>query len=226
MSGFDADSGAKSTHDHETRPRWLSTIGIAGYISVVSIDRPRDGDRRPSGDGRRAPQGLGSEEFDAIVDRARAESVPAAVPSHDRDDSSRADLSNKRSRIERLPDVDNVKIDRGKFINFSMDPNHTGNQGKWKAWPMIGYDVRTRREESADDVIGQIHSSLKDAEAAPSTKSEYGQRFETNHQIIGPNGRRGTVVAVWQADSGTVTPRMLTNWLKVHEEGRDRESHG
>ena len=34
--------------------------------------------------------------------------------------------------------------------------------------------------------------------------------------ITGPNGRTGMPFTAWQFDNGSTTPRMITNFLKVH----------
>lgn len=101
-----------------------------------------------------------------------------------------------------------------------MAPENPRNRGKWKAWGEVGYDVHSAREQAADDVIRQIEPQVTDAPARAGKRSEYGQRFETEYLIVGPNGRRGTVFAVWQIDHGSTVPRLLTNLLKAHKEGR------
>lgn len=119
-----------------------------------------------------------------------------------------------------LPNADRARLDRRKFTAYSMAPENPRNRGKWKAWDRLGYDVHNAREHAADDVIRQIERQVRDTPARAGKRSEYGQRFETEHLIVGPNGRRGTVFAVWQVDRGSSTPRLLTNLLKVHKEGR------
>jgi hypothetical protein len=35
-------------------------------------------------------------------------------------------------------------------------------------------------------------------------------------EISGPNGRRGTLLTIWQYDSGSDAPRLITDWLATH----------
>lgn len=122
--------------------------------------------------------------------------------------------------LPNLPNADHAGLDRRKFIAYSMAPENPSNGGKWKAWGEVGYDVHKAREQAADDVIRQIERQLPHTPARAGRRSEYGQRFETEYLIVGPNGRRGTVFAVWQIDRGSRIPRLVTNLLKVHKEGR------
>jgi hypothetical protein len=40
---------------------------------------------------------------------------------------------------------------------------------------------------------------------------------EVKVQIVGPNGKHGTLVTQWQIDNGASNPRLITNWLETHE---------
>jgi hypothetical protein len=109
-------------------------------------------------------------------------------------------------------------IDRRKFVDYSMDPGNPRGRGKWKAWTMLGYDVHGDRDAAADDVIEQIQSQLPTANVLEGKTTAFGQRFESAHTIVGPNGRQGTARVVWQLDVGAERPRVLTNWLQVHKD--------
>lgn len=133
----------------------------------------------------------------------------------------RKELDEEPERADRLPGAERAMIDRRKFTHYSMDPT-ADNAGKWKAWPQVGYDIDKRRDEAADDVRGQLRKQLPGAPIMDSEKSDYGPRYTTESPIDGPNGRRGTLVSIWQFDKGSDAPRMLTNWLEVHTEKGER----
>ena len=113
----------------------------------------------------------------------------------------------------------NAVIEPSKFINYSMDPMNPGNQGKWKAFQMIGFDVSNinSRRKSAKNIIDQIRDNLSTVPAKPGKLSRYGQRFEVRISITGPNGRDGTLLTIWQIDRDKENPRLITNWLEVHK---------
>jgi hypothetical protein len=118
-----------------------------------------------------------------------------------------------------LPEAPAAAIDEAKFLRYSMDPGNPNNQGKWKAWSQLGYDVDdlTNRGAASQDVIRQVREQLGRVPAREGKATDFGRRFEVEIPITGPNGRSGTLFTVWQFDTGTTTPRMITNLLKVHQ---------
>lgn len=118
----------------------------------------------------------------------------------------------------RLPNADSAVIDSEKFTAYSMNPAHPANRGKWKAWGRLGYDVTGNRDGTAADVTRQMRRQLPYVEARQSDTTEYGERYNASFLITGPNGRCGTLETRWQVDRGTTTPRLVTNWLRVHRE--------
>ena len=118
-----------------------------------------------------------------------------------------------------LPEAPSAAIDDAKFLRYSMDPGNPNNNGKWKAWSQLGYDVDdlTNRAAASEDVIRQVRDQLDRLPAREGKSSDFGRRFEVEIPITGPNGRSGTLFTVWQFDKGSTTPRMITNLLKVHQ---------
>jgi hypothetical protein len=118
-----------------------------------------------------------------------------------------------------LPEAPAAAIDEDKFLRYSMDPGNPNNQGKWKAWSQLGYDVDglASRTAASDDVIRQVREQLGGVPAREGKMTDFGRRFEVDIPITGPNGRSGTLLTVWQFDKGSTTPRMITNLLKVHQ---------
>ena len=118
---------------------------------------------------------------------------------------------------EPLPKAQDAEIDPRKFEEYSINPNNSGNQGKWMAFSAIGYDVQTTegRNAAAYDVIKQLRSELANTPAIPGHTSIYGLRFQVRVRIRGLNGREGTLVTNWQIDRGKEIPRLITNWLEV-----------
>jgi hypothetical protein len=109
------------------------------------------------------------------------------------------------------------EIDPRKFTEYSMNPDHPDNKGKWMAFAALGYNVQSLegREAAARDVMDQLRQGLPAAPSIPGQTSAYGTRFKVRLRIEGPNGTEGTLVTTWQIDRGKETPRLITNWLEV-----------
>jgi len=122
-------------------------------------------------------------------------------------------------QIGPLPNYTLAIIDPAKFTEYSMNPHHPENQGKAAGFKQLGYDVDTYegRIFAMQHVVVQLRAKLKDSPAIISRKTFYGPRYEARTEIIGPNGRTGTLVTLWQYDIGTLVPRLLTNWLEIHQ---------
>lgn len=126
------------------------------------------------------------------------------------------------SQPARLANAEQAVVDERKFTAYSMDPGNPRNDGKWEAWTALGYDLGDGRADSAADVMRQLQAQLPDAAPYEHRDTSYGPRYHTDATIVGPNGRVGKLVTVWQYDHGTDKPRMVTHWLEVHTEKRDR----
>jgi len=115
-----------------------------------------------------------------------------------------------------LPDAERAQIDENKFTRYSMDPNNPNNGGKAAAFRKIGYDIDelSAREAGAQNVIAQLRQQLSTSPATTGKSTSFGARFEVRVTIQGPAGS-GSLVTVWQIDSGGTVPRLITNWLEV-----------
>jgi hypothetical protein len=118
-----------------------------------------------------------------------------------------------------LPEAQNAQIDSKKFDEYSMNPDNPQNGGKGKAFEQIGYDVHTPqgRSTGAQNLIEQLRLSLQSAPANQGRTSTYGPRFVVHIEVAGPNGKKGTLVTVWQVDEGKSFPRLITNLIKVNK---------
>ncbi len=100
------------------------------------------------------------------------------------------------------------------YLNHANNP---GNKGRWVGYARLGYQVRSAvgRAVATRNVIRQIRLELSRLPAIQG-KNLYGPRLEVNVPIRSLNGRSGTLQTVWQYDTGSTTPRLITNILKVN----------
>ncbi|MQA80350.1 MAG: hypothetical protein GEV10_18020 [Streptosporangiales bacterium] len=122
----------------------------------------------------------------------------------------------------RLRNAQRASVDGRKFTAYSMDPANANNDGKWIAWEELGYDLGQGRQVAADDVQRQLRAQLPDAAVSGVVETRHGPRHSTRTTVVGPNGRTGTLVSVWQYDHDSDEPRMITHWLEVHTEKGER----
>jgi len=108
-------------------------------------------------------------------------------------------------------------IDVRKFRDYSMNPNHPTNGGKHTAFQSLGWNLATAadRNAAAAEVIAHVRRTCP-SRVRRGGPSDHGRRFETEVRVKGPNGREGTLLLVWQVDRGQESPRLITNWLRVH----------
>jgi hypothetical protein len=117
-----------------------------------------------------------------------------------------------------LPSFEQAVIDFAKFTEYALNPQHPQNQGKAHSFKQLGYDVDTSqgRSVAAQDLINQLRLKLNTSPAISDRETTYGARYMVKTTVVGPNGKTGTLVTIWQYDIGADVPRLVTNWLQVH----------
>lgn len=112
------------------------------------------------------------------------------------------------------------EIDPRKFVEYSMNPSHPDNRGKWMAFAALGYDVQSLagRTTAAQNIIIQLRQGFPTAPSTPGKTTTWGSRFQLRIKIQGLNGRQGDLITNWQIDQDKNTPRLITNWLEVYQE--------
>jgi len=117
-----------------------------------------------------------------------------------------------------LPNYQQADIDLAKFVDYSMNPTHPRNQGKWLAFETVGYRLheQSTRLEAAQAVVQQLINQLPQAQVTVGNTTPYGVRYRVRCPITGPNGQVGTLVTIWQIAPNSNIPRLITNWLEIH----------
>jgi hypothetical protein len=162
----------------------------------------------------------------------RVESEPYDyVQREDRAKRMQADVE-LPDRVRGLPDARDVisnigaaQIDRRKFQDYSMNPQHPANGGKAEGWRALGYQVddpNARRDAATDlhDLIGR--HLLWNGKVDEIRETAYGDHYKVLNGFIGPNERHATLVTCWRAaDLGERGyPQLITTWVQPH---RDKE---
>jgi hypothetical protein len=145
-----------------------------------------------------------SEEADSAEALARADAL-----------EQRFSRLEQGAHIDQLPNADRAIIDLPKFQDYSMDEGNAQNLGKAGGWKALGYNVDSPKDRaaSAQDASSQLAAQLPNAQAQFTGSTQYGVKFRVLTEIVGPNGRTGTLVTVWQYDKGSDVPRLITPYV-------------
>lgn len=111
-----------------------------------------------------------------------------------------------------MPNCANAKTPIEKFSKYSLDPDNPNAKGKAEAYRRgLGFT-----QENAQELRDAIHSAVTSGIIKPYevAKGQYGMKYKYRIPITGPNGKTKNVIAVYQIDNGSTTPRMVTNYLE------------
>lgn len=112
----------------------------------------------------------------------------------------------------RMPNASEANTPEEKFTRYSLDPSNPRSSGKPEAYRR-GLGIT---KENASILIAQIHQAVTTENVLPYgiERSSHGVKFKYRIPVKGPNGRTRNVIAVYQIDKGSRTPRLITNYLE------------
>jgi hypothetical protein len=121
-----------------------------------------------------------------------------------------------------------AELDVRKLRDYSLNPEHPGNDGKANGWRALGYDVDSPegRRDAARELHGPICDDLLAQGKVDQTRdTAYGPSHRVLSGLIGPNGRHATLVTCWLIDNRVSPsfPQLTTVWVKPH---RAKETEG
>jgi hypothetical protein len=105
----------------------------------------------------------------------------------------------------RLPNADRAIIEREKLREYLLSRTHPVGRFKAAFFEALGYSAATWRQLEID-----LRRQHLVRDAVPGHRSLYGQKYEIQASLVGPSGRRATVVSVWVVLSGDDVPRLVT----------------
>jgi hypothetical protein len=105
----------------------------------------------------------------------------------------------------KLPNADNAEIAPSKLTEYLLNPMHRRGGGKANLLISSGYQSDNWQQLEAD--LRRQHLT---ADVTDTRTTEYGQRFEIVASLNTPSGRALLLRSVWQIDTGTDHPRLIT----------------
>ena len=118
----------------------------------------------------------------------------------------------KGSSNQSMPNHSKATTPIEKFVNYSLDYNNPNAVGKAEAYERaLGYT-----KSNAQGLVSQIHNAVTSGTAKPYqvSETEYGINYKYRISVTGPNGKTKNVIAVYQIDKGSSTPRLVTNYVE------------
>lgn len=105
----------------------------------------------------------------------------------------------------KLPNADNALIEQAKLVDYLLNTQHRRGASKAHVLHSFGYNP-AQWQQLADD-LRQYHCT---ADVTATRETPYGMRYEIRAILVTPSGRHITLRSVWQIDSGSSAPRLLT----------------
>lgn len=105
----------------------------------------------------------------------------------------------------KLPNPDQLQVDREKIVDYLLSPTHPDGQAKAEFFHRFGFH-REQWEELAVALRehGGSHPISKTVE------SPHGTRYSVDGEIASPDGRNPRVRSFWMVEVGSHSPRLIT----------------
>lgn len=105
----------------------------------------------------------------------------------------------------RIPNADQAIIAPEKLRDYLLNPEHRRGGPKSRVFLSIGFGSDHWTELEAELRLRHLT-----AEIERETDNQYGRRYEIVAPLVGLNGRVVRFRSIWQVDTGTVIPRLIT----------------
>jgi hypothetical protein len=105
----------------------------------------------------------------------------------------------------KVPNADQAIIAQDKLCNYLLNVTHRRGAAKAKLLLAMGY-----RPDHWQQLEADIRSQHLSAEVESTVNNEYGMRFDILAPLQGPSARAVMFRSVWQIDTGTEVPRLIT----------------
>jgi hypothetical protein len=105
----------------------------------------------------------------------------------------------------KVPNADQAIIGQDKLCNYLLNLAHRRGTSKAKLLLAMGY-----RPDHWQQLEADIRSQHLTAEVESTGDTDYGTRYDILAPLRGPSARAVIFRSVWQIDTGTQVPRLIT----------------
>ena len=113
--------------------------------------------------------------------------------------------SNAVTPAVNIPNPDQLIVERGKVVNYLLNPKHPFGASKARFFADFGFHAR-----DWETLAGELRQHGQTHPVARSHQTPFGPRFVVERNISAPDGRRPCITTVWQLDAGQIAPRLIT----------------
>jgi hypothetical protein len=105
----------------------------------------------------------------------------------------------------KLPNAESAIIAPEKLNQYLLNVAHRRGGSKARVLLSLGYSAAEWQRLEAN-----LRSQHLSADVELQIDTEYGERYEIVAPLAGPNGRSIVFRSIWQTDTGTDCPRLIT----------------
>jgi len=113
----------------------------------------------------------------------------------------------------KLPNAHLAVIERGKIVDYLLNPSHRYGGSKAAFFSKQGFTVR-----NWPLMARALHDHGERNPVAKMAQTGFGPRYQVDGRLCTPRGQAPHVRTIWQFDEGQLAPRLITAYpLKPHD---------
>ena len=105
----------------------------------------------------------------------------------------------------KIPNADRAIVGQDKLCDYLLNTGHKRGGSKAKLLVAMGY-----RPDDWQRLEADLRAQHLTVEVDCVVDTDYGPRYEIVAPLVGPAGRAVTFRSVWQIDTGSQVPRLIT----------------
>jgi hypothetical protein len=105
----------------------------------------------------------------------------------------------------KVPNADRAVIAAAKLTEYLLNATHKRGGAKARLLLSAGY-----RQDNSQQLESDLRTQHLSLDVMQSSENAYGVFYEIEGPIITPSGRIVRFCSVWQVDTGTDVPRLIT----------------
>ena len=105
----------------------------------------------------------------------------------------------------KLPDADQIKIERGKIVDYLLNAAHPDNGGKAKFFERLGF-----RQNRWEALAKALKASAMEPETTRIEESPHGRKYVIVGRLESLEGKFYRVQTIWIMDNGSESARLVT----------------
>jgi len=107
----------------------------------------------------------------------------------------------------KLPNPEGLLVERGKIVEYLLNPVHRFGAGKARFFVALGFRV-----EEWEVLAEALREHGRTNEVVQALETGFGPRYTVEGELGTPSGRRPRVRSVWQLERTANGPRLITSY--------------